>query len=148
MSATDPRTLDPAQPHPAENMGHEMSDFSWTTVLWLLPLSVITLIAFTFVSIYWFKRATDRELAETQQAAGYLQQLQLLHAHENQELSQYKWLDQSAGKVQIPIERAMELVVKEKEGQGGREYRTINDIYMDANPMVRRELVAAEPAEE
>ncbi len=40
-------------------------------------------------------------------------ELQALKAHEEAELSKFGWADKSAGKVQIPIERAMELVIIE-----------------------------------
>ena len=39
--------------------------------------------------------------------------LRALNEKEQEELSKYGWIDQSAGKVRIPIERAMELVIIE-----------------------------------
>jgi hypothetical protein len=38
--------------------------------------------------------------------------LQSLRARENTELNSYRWVDQTNGVVQIPIERAMELVIQ------------------------------------
>jgi hypothetical protein len=130
MSTTDSRTADPTQPHPSANGGHEMSDFSWTTVLWLLPISVFIMLVFFAVCISWFKGAKDREIDEKQ---SMLQTTQLneLHAQENEVLSSYKWVDKEKGRVQIPIDRAMELVAKEHENASGREWKPITDIYLE-----------------
>lgn len=128
MSATDPHTVDPAQPH-HEGGGHELSDFTWTTVMWLVPISVVALIAYVLVCLYWFRGAKDAELAE-KQAQIDLSQLQILHAKENEVLTSYKWLDKDKGRVQIPIERAMELVVKEHENVAGAPWRPITETYL------------------
>src|SRR5687767_167554 len=115
MSGTDHRTQDPAKPHPSENMGHEMSDFSWTTVLWFLPISILILITFTLVSLYWFRGAKDAQL-QAKQSMAATAELDLQHAKDNEILNGYKWLDQQKGKVRIPIQRAMELIVQENQG--------------------------------
>jgi hypothetical protein len=129
MSTTDSRTADPTQPHPSENGGHEMSDFSWTTVLWLLPISVFILLVFFAVCISWFKGAKDHEIDE-KQAMLQTTELNQLHAQENEVLSSYKWVDKEKGRVQIPIDRAMELIAKEHENASGREWKPITDTYL------------------
>lgn len=115
--------------HPSENGGHEMSDFSWTTVLWLIPISAIVLVTFFAICIAWFKGAKDRELAEKQ---GMFQttELNLLHAKESEVLGSYKWVDKDKGRVQIPIARAMELIAQEHQNSAGREWKPITDIYL------------------
>jgi hypothetical protein len=45
------------------------------------------------------------------------QNLASLHTHEDAVLHSYGWVDQKAGVVRIPIERAMELVVKEYQSK-------------------------------
>ena len=117
MSAIDERTVDPAQPHPSSNMGHEMSDFSWTTVMWLLPISVIALVAFTLVCLYWFRGAKDSHMVR-KEAMFSTAELSLHRAKESEYLNEYKYLDKQAGRVRIPIRRAMELVVRESQGPG------------------------------
>jgi hypothetical protein len=130
MSSTDTRTVDPAMPHHSENGGHEMSDFSWTTVLWLIPVSVIILVVFFAVCILWFKGAKDRELIE-KQAAFTTTQLNQLRAQEGETLNQYKWLDKEKGRVQIPVARAMELIAQENQNSKGAAYRPITDSYLE-----------------
>ncbi|MDQ3002585.1 MAG: hypothetical protein M3Y08_15150 [Fibrobacterota bacterium] len=133
MDSTDTRTVDPAQPHHSENGGHEMSDFSWTTVLWLLPLSVILLVTFFAVCILWFKGAASKELIE-KQAEFTTSQLNELRVKEGETLNQYKWLDKDKGRVQIPISRAMELMAKENQNSKGRDWTPITDIYLEGAP--------------
>jgi hypothetical protein len=43
------------------------------------------------------------------------QDLRALRAHEDQILSTYGWVDRSAGKVRIPIDRAIDLLVERGE---------------------------------
>jgi hypothetical protein len=130
MSSTDTRTVDPAQPHHSENGGHEMSDFSWTTVLWLLPIAVIVLLVFFGISIAWFKGAKDKEL-ETKQAAFVTTELNQLHAKENEILAQYKIVDKNTGRFQIPIKRAMALIVQENQNKPGKEWVPVTDTYLE-----------------
>lgn len=130
MDSTDTRTVDPAQPHHSANGGHEMSDFSWTTVLWLLPMAVIVLVTFFAVCILWFKGAKDKELIE-KQAAFTTSQLNELRAKEGEKLTQYKVLDKEAGRIQIPIGRAMELIAQENQNSKGQAWKPITDTYLE-----------------
>lgn len=142
MSSTDTRTVDPAMPHHSANGGHEMSDFSWTTVLWLIPLSAVTLLVFFFVSIFWFKSAKDSELA-LKQSLYQTTELNAYRAKESEILSSYKMLDNATGRVRIPIARAMELIAKENQDKPGRDWAPLTDIYLEgaafATPLVKGE---------
>lgn len=94
--------------------GHELSDFTFGPTLALVPVSIFLLVAYTLTCLYGYrgaltaekerKVATESRNAEVTSAA--------LKASET--LGAYGWKDQSAGKVHVPIEKAMELVV---EGQ-------------------------------
>ena len=131
MSSTDPHDSH-SRPHgreDGENPGYETSDFNWTKILWTLPISALILVAFTLITLFSFRGAKDRELQRKQSYGANTSQLQILHAHENEILSQYKWLDQEKGVARIPIERAMELVVAENASKGGRDYRPTSDAY-------------------
>jgi hypothetical protein len=143
MTSTDTRTVDPAHPHPSENGGHEMSDFSWTTVLWLIPLSAITLIVFFYVCVSWFEGAKDAEVAH-KQGAFVPTELQALHAHEDEILTSYKILDKDKGRIRIPIARAIELIAQEHQGKPGKEWVPITDTYLQGAAFT----ASAAPAEE
>jgi hypothetical protein len=143
MTSTDTRTVDPAQPHPSENGGHEMSDFSWTTVLWLIPISVITLLVFFYICVSWFLGAKDNEIAH-KQAAFVPTELQAQHAHEDEILNSYKVLDKDKGRIQIPVARAMELIAQEHQGKPGKEWVPITDTYLEGAAFAASAAPAAE----
>ena len=46
-----------------------------------------------------------------------LAKLQELHATEQKHRGSYAWIDQSAGQIQLPIDRAMELTVQQYNAQ-------------------------------
>lgn len=145
MSAIDERTVDPAQPHPSSNMGHEMSDFSWTTVLWLLPISVIALIAFTLVCLFWFRGAKTEHI-NVKEAQFSTDELKIHRAKEAEYLGQYKVLDKDKGLVRIPIARAMELVVQEAQGKGTVDWKPVTDAYLMGAAFARKAEGEAAPA--
>src|SRR6185369_6311772 len=95
-----------------------------------VPISVVALIAYVLVCLYWFRGAKDSELSE-KQAMVDLSQLDILRAKENETLTQYKWLDKDKGRVQIPVAVAMDLIVKEHENVAGMPYHPITDAYME-----------------
>lgn len=130
MSSTDTRTVDPAQPHYSATSGHELSDFSWTTVLWLIPLSVVIMLVFFAVCISWFKGAKDNEIAR-KQGEFVPSELQAYRAQEDEILTSYKILDKDKGRYRIPVARAMELIAQEHQGKPGREWVPITDTYLE-----------------
>jgi hypothetical protein len=115
--------------HASGDAGYETSDFNWKGVVWSLPIAVILLITFFGVSIAWFKGAKDRELAE-KQAQYQTTELNELHTREAEVLSAFKWVDKEKGRLQIPIDRAMELMAQEHMNAPGREWKPITDTYM------------------
>ena len=93
---------------------------------------VVALVVFTLVAMHWLLGHFEREQtaarpvahalvateAPRQPPAPRLQEhpiadLDALRARENAQLGGYGWVDEKAGRVHIPIERAMELVAKE-----------------------------------
>lgn len=143
MSSTDPRAKDPAQPHHSENGGHELSDFSWTTVLWLIPISVVILLSFFYVCINWFRGAKDHEITHKQ--SEYVPaELQAYRAQQDEILNGYKILDNEKGRYRIPVARAMELMAQEHQAKGGREWVPITDTYLEGAAFAA---AAAAPAE-
>ncbi len=143
MSSNDARTVDPAQPHHAENGGHEMSDFSFTSVMWLIPLSVIVLVGFILLCLYWFRGAKDNEIV-TKQGQYVPTELQAYHTQEDEILNSFKVLDKDKGRVRIPVARAMELIAQEHQGKPGREWVAITDTYLEGAAFV----VSAKPVED
>lgn len=140
MSTTDDRTLDPSKSHTSPHVEHELSDFSWTRILWFLPISVLILVGFTLVCLYSFRGYKD----ETIVASSDFQttELNVLHAKENEVLSQYKFLDKDKGRIRIPIARAMALAVEEHQNLSGKEWKPITDVYLEGAPFAGMPVVA------
>ena len=82
------------------------------------------------VSIAWFKGAKDKEL-DIKQAAFVTTELNQLHAKENEILTRYKIVDKNTGRFQIPIQRAMELIVQENQNKPGKEWVPVTDTYLE-----------------
>jgi hypothetical protein len=136
--------VDPAVPHSPGNVGHEMSDFSFSTVLWVLPISVVILVAFTLTCLFWFRGAKDSELALRQ--AEYVPTE--LHAYQTQQdeiLNSYKILDKDKGLYRVPVERAMELIAQEHRGQAGRAWVPITDSYLEGAAFAMPAAATAKP---
>ncbi len=110
--------------------GFEPTDFNWTLILWSLPIGAFILLAFTYTCLFFFRGYNDDAMALAQ-AKFETTQLNVLHAEENEALTSYKMIDGSKGQVQIPISRAMELVVSEHANSTGKEWKPITDIYME-----------------
>lgn len=95
------------------------------------PVSLFTIVflfavfaAFLLVIRYFYQPATttafnaapdnlSKELEWRANAANRRQALKELHDNEAQQSATYRWIDQGAGVVQLPIDRAMELTARE-----------------------------------
>ena len=93
---------------------------------------VVLLVVFTLVAMHWLLNHFEREQTAARPAAHALvaseaprqppaprlqehpiADLEALRARESAQLGGYGWIDQAAGRVHIPIERAIELMAKE-----------------------------------
>lgn len=131
--------------HSPGNAGYDKSDFNWTAILWTLPVSVILLVAYTLVCLFWFRGAKTTHITfkETQFST---EELRLHRTQEAEILGGYKLLDKEKGRVRIPIQRAMELVVAESQGKGTVDWKPITDSYMLGAAFAQKAPAAADPA--
>lgn len=114
------------------NAGFEGTDFNWSLVLLSLPIFVCILVGFTLVCVFWFRGFKESEI--TVKAAYFeTEDLNILRAKENETLSQYKLLDPQKGIAQIPIEKAMELVVDDHKNSPGADWKPITDTYVQGS---------------
>jgi hypothetical protein len=131
MSSTDPHHGSKQTNH-AQHDEHEPTDFNWTLILWSVPFAAIVLVVFTLTCLFFFRGYKDDAILAK---AGFVTtDLNRLRVSEQEVLSQYKVLDKDSGRIQIPITRAMELVVAEHQNISGKEWAPITDIYMLAAP--------------
>ncbi|MEI8340683.1 MAG: hypothetical protein WCH43_03990 [Verrucomicrobiota bacterium] len=68
---------------------------------------------FSVVALVWFRMIPKPESYEEKRAAFRLKTLQDLRMEDEKKLNQYAWVDEKKGVVQIPIERAEEIVMAE-----------------------------------
>ncbi len=81
------------------------------TVITLLFLGVVQI-----VGHYAFLSAKDSEHARKQAYVVPSRDLQLINLQGAEQMQQYKWLDKEKGIVQIPVSRAMELLIQPSGG--------------------------------
>lgn len=84
----------------------------------LLGVLVTILLVLTMVALYY--RTANAE-AQRKLYGEVWTELRLLRARQEAELNSYRWIDKQAGVVGIPIERGMELVVRELQAQPGAD---------------------------
>jgi len=68
---------------------------------------------FSVVALFWFRLYQKPESYEQKRAAVRLKMLQDLRLEDEKKLNTYSWIDEKKGVVQVPIERAEELVMEE-----------------------------------
>ena len=68
---------------------------------------------FSVIALFWFRLTPKEESYEQKRAAIRSKMLQDLRAEDEKKLNHYAWVDEKKRIVQIPIERAEELVMAE-----------------------------------
>lgn len=96
----------------AENQGYEKRDINVLKVIGA-ALAVLVILITLVVLLGDFFMAEKEKVVYEQTLKPESSLLHELRAKENETLSTYKLLDSTAGTYQIPIERAMQLVVDE-----------------------------------
>ena len=97
---------------PAIDAGYEQSDAQGSRVFIGFIVGAIV-IAILIGGLTVFYNMTRDEIVKQEVLSVPNPELQKLHAHEQQVLTSYAWVDSSKGIVQIPIDRAMDLLVNE-----------------------------------
>lgn len=96
--------------------GHESGDFTFNCTLWLIPASLILMVV--FVVVCWLGATAsltrEMELKQTLGAEAVSVPLNAFQAQEDSSLRAYGMKD--GGMAQIPIDRAMKLMVMESTG--------------------------------
>jgi len=94
----------------AETNGYEKRDINVKAIVVVAILSVLLLVAFVVLLDDYFVYTSQKELY-TRELSVPSKDLLQLNKKENEELHSYKLLDQQKGIYQIPIDRAMQLVI-------------------------------------
>lgn len=88
----------------------------------ILGVGILCVVLFV-ISLVWLRSyfyQVRNEVEQQQVLTVSNPKLKELHASEQEELNTYGWVDKDKGTVRIPIERAMELVAKDAESNGGQ----------------------------
>jgi len=100
--------------HSSHGPGHS-EDFHFRPVLFLVPISMLLLVLYVVTVGLWSSSALTNEMNKKQAEGAEPMRTQLvsLRLHEDSVLTEYRWKDKENGVVQIPVARAMELMLQE-----------------------------------
>lgn len=100
------------QDHYEDQLGYDRQDPQSLMITILGVIGAILLYAIVVGLEVYYKRVND-QLINTRVYTTTPTQLRDLRAREDDSLTRYRYIDESKGVVQIPIDRAIELVLKE-----------------------------------
>ncbi|HWR53831.1 MAG TPA: hypothetical protein VN428_22160 [Bryobacteraceae bacterium] len=77
-------------------------------------VALFVVLAAIILGVQWYYDTVHEQQVFVKQLEPVSQDLKVLRAREEADLTQYRYIDRAKGTVRLPIERAMELVVKER----------------------------------
>ena len=107
MTTHDPHAMTGGHPRPPDHPEQTKVIFLWGVVA-----VVILAILLVWLRSYFF--LVRNETVQKNYLSAPNPKIDELHAHEQQVLTSYGWVDQQKGIVHIPIDQAMELMVRER----------------------------------
>lgn len=128
------------KPITAADAGFDSEEPNAKGILLFTGATVVLFIAVLVGVTYYFNNVYERREYE-QVLAPISEQLKELHAREDWNLTHYQYVDKATGQVRIPLNRAMELLVKEA-AEGKLKYPTV-----DQAPKKPEPVAAAAPAQ-
>ena len=95
--------------------GHETQDFTFKIGIWAIPASMSVLVAYVLVVWFWSTASLSGEMRRKEMlgSAPGREPLLLFRAQEDSVLNGFGWKDKEAGVANIPISRAMDLILSE-----------------------------------
>jgi hypothetical protein len=128
------------KPITAADAGFDAEEPNAMGILLFTSVTVVLLIAVVIGVTYYFNNVYERREYE-QVLAPPSEQLKELHAREDWELTHYQYVDKTTGQIRIPLNRAMELLVKEAS-EGKLKYPTVDQPVKKIEPVVAQAVVA------
>lgn len=77
-------------------------------------VALFVVLAAIILGVQWYYDTVHEQQVFVKQLEPVSQDLKALHAREEAGLTQYRYVDRAKGTVRLPIQRAMELIVKER----------------------------------
>jgi uncharacterized protein affecting Mg2+/Co2+ transport len=93
-------------------INHDQSNPNSKAIVWSMIITVISLVLTVWAGKIIYNSMSSNELNSKEVTGGGFISQQELKAYEDDQLHSLKWIDQSKGKVQIPIQTAMQLTLK------------------------------------
>jgi uncharacterized iron-regulated membrane protein len=121
------------KPITAGDAGFDTEEPNTRGILVFTGATVVLFIAVLIGVTYYFNNVYERREYE-QVLAPQSEQLKELNAREDWELSHYRYVDKAKGQVRIPLNRAMELLVKEA-AEGKLKYPTVDQAPKKVEPV-------------
>ena len=121
------------KPITAADAGFDAEEPNARGILLFTGATVALFVAVLIGVTYYFNNVYERREYE-QVLAPPSEQLKELHAREAWILSNYQYVDPAKGQVRIPLNRAMELLVKEA-AEGKLKYPTVDQAPKKADPV-------------
>ncbi len=82
--------------------------------IWIYgALTLLFLFIVQVVGHFGFLSSKTGENARKQESVGLLREVQLINLQAAEQMQEYKWLDKGKGIVQIPVKRAMDILVED-----------------------------------
>ncbi len=107
--------------HSQAGVGYELSDASFKKAVWIIPLSLVILAVFSLICYFYTSSGLTREMTLKQTSGAEVdnKKLEAFETKEDQSMHQYQLSKTNKGMAQIPIERAMEMMVKDNGSSTG-----------------------------
>lgn len=122
MSET--KQFEPLTPEQAIVVGYERSEPNALKIGALTVVIVTTIVIVCYAVYYWYVGQLEYT-RHMEVEVPIWQELKDVRSTETERLTQYKFIDKTKGSVQLPIERSMELLIKEAES-GKMFYAGVN----------------------
>jgi hypothetical protein len=107
------------QPTTHSSPGYDTSEPRARTIA-LFGLLTLVVLAIIILGLQWYVDYARERQIFVRQLEPVAEDLRTLRAREDAELNFYGYLDREKGVVRLPVRRAMELVIREKESKHAR----------------------------
>ena len=106
-------------PKPAQSPGYDTSEPRARTIALFGAATLVVLVIVILGLQAYVDYAREKQIF-VKQLEPVSEDLRQLRAHEDAELNSYGYLDREKGIVRLPVRRAMELLIREKELKNAR----------------------------
>jgi len=106
-------------PTPQPSPGYDTSEPRARTIA-LFGLATLVLLAVIILALQWYVDYARERQIFVRQLEPVAEDLRTLRAREDAELNSYAYVDREKGLVRLPVRRAMELLIREKESKHAR----------------------------